>query len=210
PYGEAPGAIVAGSHVTIDGIPIIRINELKLPGKHNWQNICAAVTAVWQISKEPEIIGSVLREFTSLPFRIEQIRSLNGTTYYDDSFASNPAATIAAIEAVAGSKILILGGKDRGLDLSDLIEALDKNSDDIRKVFLIGQAADRLADELKSSKFTNFEVFKSLTMLDIVRAASEMSQDGDSVILSPGFPSFDMFKNFEDRGLQFNEAVNSL
>ncbi|MEI9913435.1 MAG: UDP-N-acetylmuramoyl-L-alanine--D-glutamate ligase [Candidatus Saccharibacteria bacterium] len=211
PYYEVPGALVAGSHITIDGIPIIRLGELKLLGKHNWQNVCAAVTTVWQISKDSEPIAGVLREFSGLPFRIELIREVNGIKYYDDSFASAPTATIAAVEAIREPKILIIGGKDRGLDLKSLAEALNDQADSIKKVFLIGEAANRLVYDLDKYGFTNVQVIKSpTTMKDIVEEANKLAEDGDSVVLSPGFPSFDMFKNFEDRGQQFNEVVNGL
>lgn len=211
PYYASPGAEVIDGQINIDGEPIVRVSELKLAGKHNWQNVCAAVTAVWQIKKDTEAMASVLREFSGLPFRIELRREVNGVKYYDDSFASAPAATIAAIEAVKGQKILILGGHDRGLDLSDLVSALNEYSKDIKKVLIIGESSKRLAAELNKSAFDNFEIIEMpSSMEDIVIKASKIASDGDSVILSPAFPSFDMFKNFEDRGVQFNEAVRSL
>ncbi|MHB1865366.1 MAG: UDP-N-acetylmuramoyl-L-alanine--D-glutamate ligase [Candidatus Saccharimonadales bacterium] len=211
PYYEAPGALVAGSHITIDGIPIVRLSELKLLGKHNWQNICAAVTAVWQTSQDSEALASVLRDFSGLPFRIELIREFNGVKYYDDSFASAPTATIAAVEAIRSPKILILGGKDRGLNLAKLAEVLNEHDGDIKKVLAIGEAANRIVYELDKGGYRNIEVIKSpITMKEIVLKAASLAEVGDSILLSPGFPSFDMFKNFEDRGQQFNEAVNSL
>lgn len=211
PYYEVPGALVAGNHITIDGIPIIRLGELKLLGKHNWQNICAAITVVWQIDQDSEAMARVLRDFSGLPFRIELIKQVNGIKYYDDSFASAPTSTIAAIEAIRSPKVLILGGKDRGLNLDNLAYVLKEHDKDIIKVLAIGEAANRIVYELDKNNYGNVEVIKSpTTMKEIVKRASELAKDGDSVILSPGFPSFDMFKDFEDRGVQFNEAVNSL
>ncbi len=210
PFYQIPGALVAGSHIVIDGIPIVRINEIKLLGKHNWQNVCAAVTVVWQIKKDAEAISSVIREFSGLPFRIELRKEVNGIKYFDDSFASNPAATIAAIEAIKGSKILIIGGKDRGLDLNQLVNVIQRSNEDIKKVILIGQAADRIASDFKQVGYTNFEIVDSSSMDEIVTKASQLAEDGDNVVLSPGFPSFDMFMNFEDRGVKFNEAIDKL
>ena len=100
---------------------LLGLREIKLIGKHNLQNVCAAVTAVWQINQDTEPIADVLREFSGLPFRLEIIREVKGVKYVDDSFASAPPASVAAIEAIKGPKILILGGKDRGLDLKDLV-----------------------------------------------------------------------------------------
>jgi len=205
PYYEAPGALVAGSHITIDGFPIIRLNEIKLVGKHNWQNICAALTTVWQIDPNPEAAANILREFAGLPFRFQEVR------YYDDSFSSNPTSTIAAIEAIKRPKILIIGGKDRGIELTDLVNTVVEHGDDIRKILVIGEASKRIEDALDKAGFSNYELIEiGSDMRAIVFRATELAQEGDTVVLSPGFPSFDMFKNFQDRGVQFNEAVNRL
>lgn len=211
PFYEVPGALVAGSHITIDGIPVARLSELKLVGKHNWQNVCAAVTTFWQISQDVEAVAKVLREFAGLPFRIEHIKEVDEVNYYDDSFASTPTATMAAIEAVRAPKVLIIGGKDRGLDLSGLTKVIKDHEDDIFKILVIGEAKDRIIDELKKVEFSKFQAMESsVNMQGIVSEAAKIAKNGEAVILSPGFPSFDMFKNFEDRGMQFNEAVNRL
>jgi UDP-N-acetylmuramoylalanine--D-glutamate ligase len=210
PYFEQPGAAVAGNHITIDGRPIIRLSELKLIGKHNYQNVCAAVTAVWQVMPDLEPITETLREFSGLAFRLELIRKVNDISYFDDSFGSAPTATIAAIEAIEGNKVLIIGGKDRGLDLTELAETIQRNQENITKVILIGQSRERIGQELNKAGFSNYDLCESKEMTKIVELAASIANPNDSVILSPGFPSFDMFKNFEDRGVQFNEAVNSL
>ncbi len=209
PYFKPPGALVAGNHITIDGIPVIRISEIKLIGSHNLQNICAALTVLWQIRPNPETAATVLREFSGLPFRIEFRKEVRGVKYYNDSFSSAPTATIAVIDAIKGPKILIIGGKDRGLDLYPLISKI-KESQSIKKVLLIGEAKDRIKTEMEKNKFSNFEIINENNMDDIVKKISSMVDNGDNVILSPGFPSFDMFKNFEDRGIKFNEAVENL
>ncbi len=210
PYYEPPGAMVAGSHIAIDGIPVIRLGELKLLGQHNWQNVCAAVTVVWQINQDVEAISSVLRDFSGLPYRLEFIREVNGVKYYNDSFASAPTATVAAVEAITTPKVLIVGGKDRGINLDGLVSAFKNHMEDIRKILVIGEAAERIKTDLDRASFNNVEVINSKRMKDIVGRTTQLAHKGDSVVLSPGFPSFDMFKNFEDRGQKFNEAVNSL
>ena len=88
PYFKPPGALVAGNHIVVDGIPIIRISEIKLIGSHNLQNICAALTVLWQIKPNPETAAVVLREFSGLPFRIEFRKEVRGVKYYNDSFFS--------------------------------------------------------------------------------------------------------------------------
>ena len=194
----------------IDGQIVCKTVELKLLGKHNWQNVCAAVTAVWKIYQNIPVMHNVVTTFYGLPFRLEFRKEVNRVRFYDDSFASAPPAAIAAIETIPEKKVMILGGFDRGLDLSELAEELKTQAGTIRKVLIIGASAPRLADILTKHGFTNFTISEAKDMADIVRKASELARAGDAVVLSPGFPSFDMFKNFEDRGQQFNAAVEAL
>lgn len=210
PYFEQPGAIVQDNAITIDGQVICRTNELKLLGEHNWQNVCAAVTAVWQITHDVDAIYKAVTNFTGLPFRIEFRREVNGIRYYNDSFATGQGATIAAMNAIPGNKVMIIGGYDRMLDLSELAEALSQHTADIRKVVLIGAAADRTAAVLVERGFDNFIHCRATTMAEVVTAAGAEAQTGDAVVLSPSFASFDMFKNFEHRGEMFNAAVAEL
>ena len=209
PYMKHPGADVIEGVVTIDGQTICKTEELKLLGKHNWQNVCAAVTAVWQVTQNIEAIYSVLTTFVGLPFRIELRKKIEGMSFYNDSFASQPSATIAAIEAIHEPKVLIIGGQDRMLDLADLAKAL-QSSKSIRSVILIGESAARTSQTLEKQSFENFELSSVKDMESIVKLAQSKAKKGDAVVLSPGFPSFDMFKNFEDRGNQFNTVVDKL
>ena len=210
PYFESPGALVAGNHIVIDGIPIIRLNEIKLLGSHNWQNICAAITTIWQIEKNETVLAAVIRDFNGLPYRTEFRKEIAGVQYFNDSFASAPTATIAAINAIKGNKVLIIGGKDRNLNLDDLIKAIYDNQENIKKLIIIGEARQRIAEELKKLNLDNFELTDAKSMKEIVALAQKYTEPDDKVVLSPGFPSFDMFKNFEDRGNQFNTAVSEL
>jgi len=209
PYMAKPGATVENDTITIDGQAICRTDELKLLGKHNWQNVCAAVTAVWQITQDLAPLRTVLTTFPGLPFRLELRREVNQVRYYNDSFSSAPPSTLAALEAIPGHKIMIIGGHDRGLELDSLAQGL-AGSDQIRKVLIIGASGQRMAAALKQAGFENFQLTDVRTMPAVITEASQLAQPGDAVVLSPGFASFDMFKNFEDRGLQFNEAVEKL
>lgn len=210
PYMEIPGAEVKKSIITIDGHELLPVSELKLLGEHNWQNVCAAVTAVWQVSQDSKAIQSVLKSFTGLPFRIEYRTEKQGVKYFNDSFASQPDATIAAINAIEGSKIMIVGGFDRGLELTNLIKKITTDKS-IKQVIAVGESGKRLVSELENAGATNyFDASELKTMPEIVALASKDAKKGDSVVLSPGFASFDMFKNFEDRGEQFNKAVSKL
>lgn len=210
-YYDEPGAYIHDSKVMIDQTVLCETSELKLLGKHNWQNVCAAVTAVWQVAQTPDAIRKVLVTFTGLPHRLEFIREVDGVQYYNDSFASDPYATIAAIKAIPGKKVLVIGGYDgRKLPLDSLVKTIHEHRKEIPAIIVIGEGGKRLAAELKSADFTNFHISPANTMPDIVTEAKAHAKKGESVVLSSGFPSFDMFKNFEDRGLQFNQVVHEL
>jgi UDP-N-acetylmuramoylalanine--D-glutamate ligase len=205
-----PGGTVKDDTIMIDDRKVCNTGELKLLGSHNWQNVCAAVTAVWKVTQNLEAIRSVLTTFSGLPFRIELRREVNGILYYNDSFASAPPAPVAAIEAIPGQKVMIIGGFDRNLELGELAESLVRLKGRIRRVLLIGASAKRTAEAFKQHGFDNFEISEAADMAAIVSQAQALARREDAVVLSPGFPSFDMFKNFEDRGLQFNAAVDKL
>jgi len=210
-YYDEPGAYVHSDKIMIDQTVLCKTSELKLLGKHNWQNVCAAVTAVWQVVQAPDAIRQVLTTFTGLEHRIEKVRELDGVTFYNDSFASDPYASEAAILAVPGKKLLIAGGWDeRKLPLEHFAQVIADNAKTLPDVLLIGQSAERLAGALKTIGYTNFHLSPAHTMPEIVAEARARAQKGQSVIFSPGFPSFDMFKNFEDRGQQFKQAVHDL
>lgn len=211
PYMGAGGAdVVDDKEVWIDGQKICNTDEIKLIGKHNWQNICAAVTAIWQIDKNIDAIREVLTTLTNLPYRLEKTREVNGITFYNDSFSTAPGSCKAAVNAIDSMKVLMIGGHDRMLGLSELYEQITKNSSTIRKIVLFGSSKERVSKELSDYGFDNFIVSESKDIKEIVKLAYESAQNGDSVIFSPAFPSFDMFKNFQDRGDRFNDAVNEL
>ncbi len=210
PYFADPGAFVDNGAITIAGKEICRTDELKLLGEHNWQNVCAAVTAVWQITQNVGAIRSVLTTFSGLPHRLEFVREVHGIKYYNDSFASAPDAAMAALDAVRESKVVIMGGFDRNLPLEHLAKAVLAHNDDIHKIVIIGASGERLAAEFEKSGFSNYFIDTSKTMPEIVATANTFAENGDAVVLSPGFASFDMFKNFEERGLQFKAAVEKL
>ncbi|MEK7059805.1 MAG: UDP-N-acetylmuramoyl-L-alanine--D-glutamate ligase, partial [Patescibacteria group bacterium] len=211
PYYAPPGATIDNGCISISGQVICRTDELKLLGRHNWQNACAAVTAAWQVTQDVEALRSVLASFSGLPHRIEFVRELGGIRFYNDSFASGLKASEAAVEAIDGSKVVILGGFDRGLELDEFGEFAMAHKQEFRKLLLIGESAERLGKTLGQAGFSNYIVDdQAKTMSEIVAKAMSLAQSGDAVILSPGFASYDMFKNFEDRGLQFKEVVNKL
>lgn len=211
PYYKSPGSYIEGSNIVIDNQIICTTSEVKLLGKHNLQNVCAAVTASWQYTQNIDAIRSAIINFKGLEHRIEFVREVNGVSYYNDTFATGLKATEAAIEAINSPKVVIMGGYERGLKLSDFALFVADNSEEFRKILLIGQSAERLKDSLAKVGFKNYILANELSSIDeIVIKASGIAHKGDAIILSPGFASFDMFKNYADRGKKFKEAVNKL
>lgn len=208
PYYASPGAYVNDAGIiVIQDQEIINKNEVKLRGEHNLQNICAAITTVWQVSQDPDAIRSVLSTFSGLEHRLEFVRELQGVKYYDDSFGTTPETAIVAIKSFTQPKIVILGGSDKGAGFDDLAQAVMDNS--VKHTILIGDIAEKITTALRDKGYRNILVGLK-TMSEIVEAAKELAEPGDIVLLSTGAASFDMFKNYKDRGEQFKKSVQSL
>ncbi len=207
PYMKYPGADVIENIVTVDGQAICDVNEIKLLGKHNWQNVCAAVTAVWQITQNTEALRSVLTSFKGLEHRLEFVRELEAVKYYDDSFGTTPETAIVAIEAFEEPKVVILGGSDKGATYEKLAQAVVDNN--VRFVVTIGVTGPAIAAALRKADYKNI-LEGGNTMQAIVDMARKKAWSGDIVLLSTGCASFDLFKNYKDRGEQFKQVVQSL
>jgi UDP-N-acetylmuramoylalanine--D-glutamate ligase len=208
PFYAPPGAVVQAGNIMIDDQVICATDDLKLLGQHNWQNVCAAVTAVWQAGvQDVAAIRSVLTSFSGLPHRLSLVRELDGVKYYDDSFGTTPETAIVALQAFDQPKVIILGGSDKGANYVELAKAVA--GDHIRAALLIGNQADQIKGALQDAGFSAFSPGGN-TMTEIVEMARGVAQPGDIVLLSTGCASFDMFKDYHDRGQQFIEAVQAL
>jgi UDP-N-acetylmuramoylalanine--D-glutamate ligase len=212
PYFEKPGAMISDNRIVIDNQVVCDVGEIGLIGEHNQQNVCAALTCVWQISKDKEAYARVIKSFTGLKYRLEFVRERNGIKYYNDSFASDPDASSAGIKAIRAPKVVIVGGYDRMLDLKTLVDAIIEEDKKglLVKLVIIGASGKRLARDLDESNFRDYLLTESKDISEIISIATTFAKDGNAVLLSPGFASFDMFKNFEERGLAYAEAVNKL
>lgn len=207
PYMEQPGATVEGDTITIDGQEICKTSQLKLLGKHNWQNVCAAVTAAWQITQDIAAIRRAVTYFSGLEHRLEFVREVDGIKYYDDSFGTTPETAMVAVEAFAQPKVAILGGSDKGSKYDNLAATIDSNN--VRSVVVIGQMGAKIADALRSKGFKDI-VQGGNTMEQIVQTAREQAKPGDVILLSTACASFDLFNDYKDRGEQFKNTVLAL
>ena len=208
PYYASPGAIVENDDIVIDGQSICSTDEISLPGAHNWQNACAAATAVWQVSQDAEAIRKVLTSFSGMENRLELVRELDGVRYYNDSFGTTPETAIVAVQAFEEPKIVILGGSDKGASYDELAEVVASSSN-IRRVLLIGEQANRIQKAMDKAGFSNYMPGGN-SIEEIVDTARHESRPGDVVLLSPACASFDMFENYADRGAKFKAAVLKL
>ena len=220
PFQDYNLAHIQENHFLWGDEVLFETNILKIPGEHNQKNACAAMIATFDFLSEKgfeneEIFDSWregLSKFAGLPHRLKFVREFEGVRFYDDSIATTPGSAIAALNSFEKPKILILGGSNKGADLSGLIEKIAKMPEqELRKVILMGAESEKLAQKLISSGFERFINLGAKTnMQEVVKTAFENAKSGDVVILSPAHASFDMFKSYIDRGEQFVENVNLL
>jgi len=208
-YGIADDeqAYVKENTFFIQSTPICSVETLQLPGVHNQENACAAISAAYHFTTDAAHIEKGLANFKGLPHRLEYVTSVNGVKYYDDSFSSATPATKVAVDSFSEPVILIAGGYDRGLDYTEFTSELAKRPN-LKHVILLGQTASTLAARLRESGYHSVSEVDSLS--EAVDTASQTAREGDVVIMSPGTASFDMFKNFSERGDTFKEIVRSL
>lgn len=186
---------------------ICSVEALQIIGRHNQDNACAAIDAVWDLTQDRGAIENGLRHFTGLPHRLRFVREVGGVRYYDDSIATTPSSAVAALRSFDVPKVIILGGSSKGSDFSELAMELTRHE---VKAILIGVEAEKIAASCHKAGFTDFEIMAQPTAETIVQRAASLAQPGSVVLLSPASASFGLFKNYVDRGEQFIAAVEAL
>jgi len=189
---------------------ILKKQEIKLRGIHNYENICAALAATASIVDEKSQIKAI-KEFNGVEHRLEFVRELNGVKYYNDSIGTSPASTIAGLNAFDENIILLAGGSDKGLDYTEIGETIAKK---VRVLLLTGPTAEKIENATKlamnkAGKET-VEIIHCKDLQEAVSTANEKAKSGEIVLMSPASASFDAFKNFIERGIKFKEFVNNL
>ncbi len=207
-YYHAPGAYIDQyGKIVIDNTEIIDKSEIKLLGKHNLQNVCAALTAVWQVTQDRDAARKVLSTFSGLEHRLEFAGEIEGVKYYDDSFGTTPDTAIVAMKAFEGPKVMVLGGSDKSASFDELAKEVTKNN--VKHIITIGVTGPKIANLLRSVGYSHITEGLN-TMPEIVRAAKKLTAAGDIVLLSTGCASFGLFHDYKDRGNQFKQAVLTL
>lgn len=209
---EAGDTVVINNEVVLDpknrNIKICNKDNIVIFGHHNLENIAAATLVADILDVSLDIIKNVVATFKGLPHRLEFVKEINGIKFINDSFATNPAPTIAALNSFFEDKILILGGSRKGADFSDL--ALKIAGSNTKGVVLIGDEADKIEQALIKASFAG-QINKGLSNIDeIVKFSLSLASSGDVIILSPACASFGLFNNYKDRGDKFKTAVFNL
>ena len=181
---------------------ICRTDEVKLLGRHNYENIMAAFAIAYKAGIPEDIIIKTIKEFTAVEHRIEFVIEKNGVRYYNDSKGTNPDAAIKAVEAMEWPTILIGGGYDKHSDYTDWIKSF---GDKVKLLVLVGQTKHDIEKCAHENGFTNTVLCG--TFEEAVKVCMEKAESGDAVLLSPACASWGMFKNYEERGRLFKELV---
>ncbi len=183
--------------------PILPLAEIPLRGAHNVENVLAAVCAARLAGIPPESIRRTVRDFHAVEHRLEPVRTLRGVTYFNDSKATNVDATAKAIASFPGGIHLILGGKDKDSDYTQLAPLLRER---VQVVYTIGSAAEKIERELAGV----VKIESAETLAKALALAADKAKEGEVVLLAPACSSFDQFENYEHRGRVFRECVMDL
>ena len=186
-------------------VKVINVNELNILGKHNYENVMAAVGMSLSFGVPMEKIVEVLKKFVAVEHRIEYVTEKRGVKFYNDSKGTNPDAAIQGIRAMNRPTLLIGGGYDKQSEYDEWIESFDGK---VKKLVLIGQTREKIAECARKHGFTDIVLCD--TFDEAIDTCYESAVSGDAVLLSPACASWGMFPNYEERGRIFKEYVRNL
>ncbi|NOZ22723.1 MAG: UDP-N-acetylmuramoyl-L-alanine--D-glutamate ligase [Planctomycetes bacterium] len=206
------GAFVRGDELVLragKAEEVVSLRGVQIPGRHNRQNIAAAAIAARVAGIKAKQIEAAASEFKGLEHRIEFFEEIDGVRFYNDSIATTPESAIAAIEALDCPIILIAGGYDKGSPFGTFAR---KVAEQVKCVILIGKTAEKIGAMVEEHRQDGGPpaLFHERTFPDAVWRAFEEAKSGDAVLLSTGCASYDMFRNFADRGRQFKQLVREI
>jgi UDP-N-acetylmuramoylalanine--D-glutamate ligase len=176
--------------------------DVPLPGEHNLSNVMAAVGAGDAAGLAPERVADAVRQFKAVEHRLEPIGTFNGVRWYNDSKATNPDSTYKALAAFSEPIILIAGGRNKGIEIEPLARAIAVR---VAALVTMGETGEELARRARDAGLKKVE--RAVDLADAVRKAAALAPSGSVVLLSPAFTSYDMFRDYEDRGRRFKATV---
>ena len=195
-----------GDMITRGDTAVLNIHDIKIPGMYNVENYMAAIAAVSGLVSD-DIIRATAKDFGGVEHRVELVRTLDGVRYYNSSIDSSPNRTINTLSVFPEKVIMISGGKDKGIPYDEIGPAI---RDHVKTLILIGMTADKIEEAYRATGDASVKIIHVSDYDTAVNTARGEACDGDVVILSPASTSFDMFKNFEERGKLFKKIVNEL
>ncbi|MEX2372794.1 MAG: UDP-N-acetylmuramoyl-L-alanine--D-glutamate ligase, partial [Dehalococcoidia bacterium] len=206
------GAVLRDGRVVrvLDGVPteVLPREDVALRGEHNLENLLAAVAVASQVGVSAEAAAEAARTFTGVPHRLEPIATVRGVTYINDSIATAPERTVAGLRSFQEPLVLILGGRDKQLPVREMAEEAVRRG---RGVVTFGESGDMYASAVRDAAGDrDFPITRVETVREAVDAAAAIAIEGDVVLFSPAATSFDQYRNFEERGRAFREAVAAL
>jgi UDP-N-acetylmuramoylalanine--D-glutamate ligase len=196
------GITVSDGWVTIAQRPVLRAADVPLPGEHNLSNVMAAIGAGHAAGVDVERMAEAVRQFKAVEHRLEPIGIFNGVRWYNDSKATNPDSTYKALAAFREPIVLIAGGRNKGIDIEPLAQAIAQR---VVALVTMGETGEELARRTREAGLAR--VVRANDLADAVRKAAALAAPGTVVLLSPAFTSFDMFRDYEDRGRRFKATV---
>lgn len=203
------GVYLEGKQVVLrlDGkkVTICNTDEIAIKGKHNLENAMGAILLAYLSGVTPEDIRDVMKTFPGVEHRLEPVRTLHDVLYVNDSKGTNPDSTIKALEAYDRPIVIILGGKNKGSDFTQLATLVKQR---VKKAVVLGQAKPVIIEALEKAGFQDY--IEKDTFEDAVAAAAACAEPGDLVLLSPACASWDMFSSYEERGALFKQLVAAL
>jgi UDP-N-acetylmuramoylalanine--D-glutamate ligase len=182
---------------------VTSLEGIQVPGRHNLENVAAAITTARLLNAASTKIAEALRQFRGVEHRLELVAEINGVKFYNDSKATNTDATIKALESFECGILLILGGRDKGSDFTVLSSLIQER---VRNLILLGEASEKIRQQLNGTA----PMAQAESLEEATRMAFERASPGDVVLLAPACASFDMFQNYEHRGRVFKESVRRL
>lgn len=180
---------------------------IQAAGAANLSNLAAALVVARELGVNDDRTARASGTFEALPHRLELVAEIDGTRWYNDSIATTPVSSIAALEAFEAPKIIIAGGHDKGLPFDELGRKIARKA---KAAILIGKTAAKIAEAISAAGQTSVQVEFASSMAEAVDCASRLTHSGDVVLLSPACASYDMFTNFQQRGEVFRGLVRQL
>jgi UDP-N-acetylmuramoylalanine--D-glutamate ligase len=205
--GVVEGAYLAGQRLMLLGEPLLDVAEVPLRGRHNLANVLAATAAAHAAGIEREPMRAAVRAFTGVPHRLQTVADRDGVRFVDDSIATAPERSIAALQAYDEPLVLVAGGRDKHLPMAEWAALIARR---VKHVVLLGEMSDLVAQTLGEVDASYTAISRAASMDEAVKQAAAVASSGDVVLLSPGGTSYDMYTDFEARGRDFARAANAL